>query len=72
MENQERSSPESSFIEKCSFNSETEVLTINFKRGEVIHYELFDKWEELKQAESVGKFYHAEIKGKYNSININQ
>jgi len=47
------------------------VLTIKFKFGGTYDYidveeELFN---EMKEAPSVGKFFHARIKGKYDFLN---
>lgn len=52
------------------YNSETHVLTVTWKAsGKTTNY--YDVpaelWEKAQSAESIGKFYNAEIKGRYDT-----
>ncbi len=57
----------SSNIKKAEYDSEHRVLAVTFKNDTV--YDYFDVHqetiEELIKAESVGKFFHANIKNNY-------
>ena len=57
----------SSQISAMEHDSETEVLQITFKRGGVYEYYgvPWDVWEDLISRESVGKGFHALIRGQY-------
>ena len=62
----------SSFITSAHFQSEDGkkgYLTLGM-RGKKYHFDdvPFGVWERFKNAESKGKFYHSDIKGKYNII----
>lgn len=60
----------SSFITSAHFQSEdgeTGFLTLGMKRKEYHFINVpIEVWERFKNAESKGKFYHRNIKGKYN------
>lgn len=48
-------------------------LFIYFKSGDVWKYEDgAEKFEEMKKAESVGKYFHANIIGKYNHTKLDE
>ena len=57
----------SSQISSMEHDSETEVLKIEFRRGGVYEYYKvpWDVWEDLISRESVGKGFHALIRGQY-------
>jgi len=57
---------ESSLIEKVSYDPKNEDLWVEFKNGERYHYfEVpYPVYRHLIDAESVGKFFHKEIRGK--------
>lgn len=65
--------PESSQIFSIGYNPETKVLAIQFRNratkeaGPSYHYALFpaEKFAEFQAAESKGRFFGAEIKGKF-------
>ncbi len=64
----ERTIENSSQISKVKYNTETKVLTIQFKTGSIYEYagvpnEVFDAFIA---AESQGKYFSREIQGKYN------
>lgn len=52
----------------AEYDSETKVLTISFTSGTETSYEDVpgEIFVGLKYAESAGKYFHANIKGKYN------
>jgi len=57
----------SSNIKKADYDEEYKVLAITFKKDVVydyfdVHHETID---EMLKAESVGKFFHANIKNNY-------
>lgn len=57
----------STLILGMRYFQEHQVLEIKFKGGRIFHYEGVPKrvWENAVKAESVGKFFHKEIKSKY-------
>lgn len=62
-----RLSPESSNISRGEYNAENKTLSITFKKGGIYNYHLVPEDVALayKGAESVGKFFFANIKDKY-------
>lgn len=56
---------ESSAIEKVAYDYETRSLFITFKSGGTYEYDNIgiDLFEGLVNAKSVGRFYHAHIRG---------
>lgn len=75
----EQLTPNSSFIDKLEYSyflrhstcgnnlilRTTERITIWFSNGDIIEYQLTEKdWNELKDCESVGKYFHSKIKLK--------
>jgi hypothetical protein len=60
----------SSMFDGVAFNEEHWVLSVRFKTGLVLHYQKIppELYEELMAAESVGKFYNANIKGKFEHL----
>lgn len=58
---------ESSFLRKLVYNEETQELIIHFTGNkEYIHENVpVDVWLGFKEAESKGKYYTANIKGRY-------
>lgn len=67
MSNFTRLSPDSSNISQGEYNAAEKTLTITFKRGGVYRYDGVPEDVALayKGAESVGKFFFANIKDKY-------
>lgn len=59
---------DSSYLSKGIYNSETKELIITFKTTErpKMFFELPQEvWDEMKESESAGSFYHAKIKKVY-------
>jgi KTSC domain len=62
-----RQSVTSSQIESIGYDQETLELEVEFKNGSVYTYENvpFDEYTSLMDADSVGKYFSANIKNKY-------
>lgn len=60
----------SSQVKKASYSKESQVLVVTFNNDKDYQYSDVpeEKWEEMKVAESVGKFLNSQIKGKYPYI----
>lgn len=60
---------ESSNISALGYDAERSVLALTFKSGDVWHYGSvpYDLAEKLFEAESKGRFYVANIKGKFSA-----
>ena len=58
---------ESSNIEAVGYDPNTKELTVKFKNGGTYHYSAVPSHEAdaLMHAESIGKHFHAHIKGKF-------
>jgi len=61
---------DSSMFTDVSYNAEKNILSVTWKAsGRVTYY--YDVpaelWEKAQSAESIGKFYNAEIKGRYDT-----
>lgn len=56
--------PESSMIERTSYDPEIQELTVTFRNGKSYVYQHFEhsKWERLLTAPSIGKFINTEVK----------
>lgn len=64
---------ESSLLQAYAFDAATNVLAIRFVKSPFVH--LFQQVEPevadaLAQAESIGKAFHATIKGKYSHTTV--
>lgn len=59
----------SSNIEAVGYDESTKTLTIRFKSGSTHSYADVDKltYERLLSAQSVGKYFHANIRSKFKS-----
>ena len=62
----------STMASAIGYDSENEVLQIEFNSGAVYQYSDIDEdtWEDLHSCDAVGKFYNQYIKGKYQSQRI--
>lgn len=62
----------STMASAIGYDSENEVLQIEFNSGAVYQYSDIDEdtWEDLHSSDAVGKFYNQYIKGKYQSQRI--
>lgn len=60
---------QSSMANAVGYDSEQEVLQVEFKNGAVYQYEDVDieTWHELQDADSVGQFFNQEIKNNFRS-----
>lgn len=63
---------ESNFIESAGYDSQTSILGIKFKSGEVWNYSPVPAgvWEGFKGAASKGVFFHAYIKSRYSEMQV--
>lgn len=59
----------SSFIAGIGYDPESQVLTLQFDKGYSVSYDGVDAAtaEEMREASSMGQFYHARIKGQFAS-----
>ena len=69
----ERKPVNSSNIKSVGYDESTGTLQIEFVSGAVWNYENIEKWmyESLISSLSVGKYFSANIRGKFNEIKIN-
>lgn len=58
---------ESSLLASTAYDEVTQVVEIAFKSGGCYRYSDFppEKWDRFRAAESAGKFFLSEIKGKH-------
>lgn len=54
----------SSNVDEIGYNAETKTLSVRFKNGGLYHYHLVEpeKYEALKNADSIGSHLHKHIK----------
>lgn len=68
----ERQNVQSSMIASCGYDSTTSTLEVEFNNGPVWQY--YDVPEnvyyELLNASSIGKYFHANIKGQYSESQV--
>lgn len=57
----------SSMANAIGYDSNTNILQIEFHNGAVYQYSEIDQdtWQDLHQADSVGKFFNENVRGKY-------
>lgn len=62
----------SSNIHGLSYDPAGKRLTVHFKNGGIYHHHGVkpDEFADLKGAESVGKHYHANIRGRYETTKV--
>ncbi|MGD1913603.1 MAG: KTSC domain-containing protein [Rivularia sp. (in: cyanobacteria)] len=62
----------SNMANAIGYDSENEVLQIEFNNGAVYQYSDIDEdtWEDLYTSEAVGRYFNQKIKGKYLSQRI--
>lgn len=60
----------SSSIQSCDYDDDNQILTVTFVRGKSYQYEDVPKsiYEDLKDAESPGKYFQSYIKNVYKVI----
>ena len=58
---------ESSMAKAVGYDSDEEVLQVEFRNGDVYQYSNVDDttWDGLYKTKSIGKFFNRRIKGKY-------
>ena len=58
----------SSMIKQVFYKPDTFSMRVQFHNGSIYQYENVGKgtYEQLIQADSVGKFFHAQVKGRYD------
>ena len=63
----------SSTIQKAEYDNLLDTLDIHFRSGGVYQYVGVPRsvFTELTQAESAGKYFHANVKGKYEFLKKN-
>jgi hypothetical protein len=61
---------DSTSIEYCSYDDKENVLTIKFVNGKQYSYSDVpkDKFDELKQAKSAGKYFQTKIRNNHKLI----
>ncbi len=59
---------DSSTVKLTEYNIENQILTVEFKNGNVYEYYKVAEnvWNDLQEAESIGKYLNAHIKGKFD------
>ncbi len=62
----------STMASAIGYDSESEVLQIEFNSGAVYQYSDMDEdtWDDLNSSNAVGRYYNQYIKGKYQSQRI--
>jgi putative heme iron utilization protein len=62
----------SSSLAHCDYDDENKILTLCFKSGSTHNYHGVEKeiYEEMKNCNSAGKFYHSFIRGKYKESKV--
>ncbi len=62
----------SSVAYAVGYDSQDQILQVEFQTGEVYQYLGVDEdtWEDLHSADSIGRFFNQEIKGKYDCERI--
>ncbi|MBD2429716.1 MULTISPECIES: KTSC domain-containing protein [Fischerella] len=57
----------SSMANAIGYDSNTNILQIEFHNGAVYQYSDIDQdtWQDLHQADSIGKFFNENVRGKY-------
>ena len=60
----------SSLVEELGYNSSLKELTVKFKNGSAYTYAGVEStvFEVVANAESVGKAFNAEVRGKYEMV----
>lgn len=68
----ERTNIESSNLRSIGFDPDSSTLEVEFKSGAVWQYYDFPEslWYEFEGSESLGKFFHREIKGQYSESQV--
>jgi KTSC domain len=59
----------SSMANTVGYDEDNHILQVEFQNGRIYQYSGVeeDTWEDFCQADSMGRFYNQEIKGKYDS-----
>jgi len=67
-----RRTVDSSVITSVGYDAKTNVLEVEFRTGRIYQYFLVPQsvYRELMRADSIGKYFNAEIRGSYNEVPI--
>ncbi len=59
---------DSSTVKLTEYDIENQILKVEFKNGNVYeYYKVSDEvWNDLQEADSIGKYLNAHIKGKFD------
>ena len=68
----EREYVNSSMIRSIGYDSSSSTLEIEFNNGAVWQYYDFSEssWYDFKNAESLGKYFHSNIKNQYTEAKV--
>lgn len=71
-ENIPRKAVQSSLFKSVGYDEKEQLLQVEFKNGDVYNYSDItqEMYQALSSAESIGKYYLANIKGKFNANKI--
>lgn len=60
----------SSTVARTVYNEAEKIMFVEFKNGKQYQYNQFpvEEWQKLLQAESIGKYIHAHVKGNFQGI----
>ncbi|MFB2768721.1 KTSC domain-containing protein [Pelatocladus sp. BLCC-F211] len=63
----------SSMATAVGYNDDKNILQVEFHNGAVYQYSDIDQdtWQDLQQADSIGKFFNENVRGKYQYERIN-
>lgn len=63
---------ESSNIHSCGHCPKTNTLSIKFKSGGTYHFNDFsvEDFTRMQRAKSIGKFFHSDIRGKFEGKRV--
>lgn len=67
-----RTITDSSMIQEIEYDDDSKILTVTFSKSSKYEYYYVPKevYEGLINAESIGKYFAANIKGKYETLKI--
>jgi hypothetical protein len=62
----------SSNMKEVGYDQENKILSVRFQNGNLYHYKNVDgrTFDEFRLAESKGKYFFANIKGKFEFVKI--
>lgn len=68
----ERSQVQSSTIKSIGYDPESKTMEVEFKNGGAWKYEDVGQqaWDDFRGSSSIGKHFHANIRGKFKSTKL--